>query len=75
MFELYKDMTADVSRTNKALLEESSHATREEYIRKGIGNAFPLRSPESIFNRFKQQISAEVMKYMGITETTDMASE
>jgi hypothetical protein len=32
------------------------------------------RSAESVFNRFKSQISPEVMKYMGITETTDMAS-
>ena len=74
MFELYKDMTADATKTNKTLLEQSSHATREEYIKKGVGTVFPLRSPESIFNRFKQQISAEVMKYMGITETTEMSS-
>jgi hypothetical protein len=32
------------------------------------------RSAESIFNRFKSQISPEDMKYMGITETTSMAS-
>ena len=33
------------------------------------------RSAESVFNRFKSQILPEVMnKYMGITETTDMAS-
>ena len=32
------------------------------------------RCAESIFNRFKSQISPEVMKYMGITETTNMAS-
>ncbi len=31
-------------------------------------------SAESVFNRFKSQISPEVMKYMGITETSDMAS-
>lgn len=74
MFELYKDMIADATKTNQALLEQSSHATREEYIKRGVGNAFPLRSPESIFNRFKQQISAEVMKYMGITETMEMSS-
>jgi hypothetical protein len=74
MFELYKDMIADATKANQALLEPSSHATREEYIKRGVGNAFPLRSPELIFNRFKQQISAEVMKYMGITETTEMSS-
>lgn len=29
---------------------------------------------QSCFDIFKQQISAEVMKYMGITETTEMSS-
>jgi hypothetical protein len=32
------------------------------------------RSAESVFNRFKSQISPEVMKYMVITESTIMAS-
>ncbi|KAI2509350.1 hypothetical protein MHU86_5103 [Fragilaria crotonensis] len=72
--ELYKNMTVEQTNANKALLEQSSHATREEYLKKGIGNVFPPRSPESIFNRFKGQILAEVMKYMAITETTEMAS-
>ncbi len=74
MFELYKNMTVEQTNANKALLEQSSHATREEHLKKGIGNVFPPRSPESICNRFKGQFSAEVMKYMAITETTEMAS-
>jgi hypothetical protein len=39
-----------------------------------VGVLLSYRSAESIFNRFKSQILPEVMKYMGITETTDMAS-
>ncbi len=40
----------------------------------GVGASLSYRSAEFIFNRFKSQISPEVMKNMGITETTDMAS-
>ena len=74
MFELYKQMINETNATNRTLLEESSNATRDEYIKRGIGIALSHRSADSIWNRFKTQISPEVMKYIGITETTDMAS-
>ena len=75
MFEIYKEIVDEQNSTNRALLEQaSSHATRDEYVKRGIGIALSYRSSDSIFNRFKTQISPEVMKYIGITETTDMAS-
>ncbi|KAI2495200.1 hypothetical protein MHU86_19339 [Fragilaria crotonensis] len=74
MFELYKELIDEQNKANQALLEQSSHGTREEYLKQGVGLSFSHRSAESIFNRFKSQISTEVMKYMGITETTEMAS-
>ena len=74
MFELYKQMINETNATNRTLLEESTNATRNEYIKRGIGTALSHRSADSIWNRFKTQISPEVIKYIGITETTDMAS-
>ena len=74
MFELYKDLINEQNRANQTLLEQSSNATRDEYLKPGVGVSLLYRSAESIFNRFKAQISPEVMKYMGITETTIMAS-
>jgi hypothetical protein len=74
MFELYKELINKQNRTNQTLLEQSSNATHDEYLKRGVGVSLSYRSAESVFNRFKSQISPEVMKYMGITETTDMAS-
>ena len=74
MFELYKELINEQNKANQALLEQSSHGSREEYLKRGVGLSFSHRSAESIFNRFKSQISTEVMKNMGITETTEMAS-
>lgn len=74
MFELYKELINAQNQVNQSLLEQSSNATRDEYLKRGVGVLLSYRSPESVFNRFKSQISPEVMKYMGITETTDMAS-
>jgi hypothetical protein len=74
MFDLYKELINEQNRANQTLLEQSSNATRDEYLKRGVGVSLNYRSAESVFNRFKSQISPEVMKYMGITETTDMAS-
>jgi hypothetical protein len=74
MFELYKDLINEQNRANRTLLEQSSNATRDEYLKRGVGVLLSYCSAEFIFNRFKSQISPEVMKYMGITETTDTAS-
>lgn len=75
MFELYKELINDQNRANQTLLEQSSNATRDEYLKRGVDVSLSYRSAESVFNRFKSQILPEVMnKYMGITETTDMAS-
>ncbi|KAI2490999.1 hypothetical protein MHU86_23567 [Fragilaria crotonensis] len=74
MFDIYTDFTKDHVAADKELLENSSHATHEEYTKKGVGSLFPGRSADSIFNRFKGQIAPEVMKYMGVVETTQMSS-
>ena len=74
MFELYKELINKQNRTNQTLLEQSSNATHDEYLKRGVGVSLSYRSAESVFNRFKSQISPEVMKYMGITKTSDMAS-
>ncbi|KAI2499887.1 hypothetical protein MHU86_14625 [Fragilaria crotonensis] len=74
MFEIYCKFIKEQMDSDKALLERSSEATRDEYARKGVGNLYPDRSGESIYNRFKSAIAPEVMKFMGIHETTDMAS-
>jgi hypothetical protein len=74
MFELFKELINKQNRANLTLLEQSSNATRDEYLKQGVGVLLSYRSAESIFNWFKSQILPEVMKYMGITKTTDMAS-
>ena len=74
MFNIYVSLIKEQSVSDKALLDRSSQATREEYVKKGVGSIYPERSADSIYNRFKGQIAPEVMKYMGIEETTDMAS-
>ena len=74
MFELYKELINEQNQANRTLMEQSSNATRDEYLKRGVGVLLSYRSAESVFNRFKSQISPEVMKFMGITETTDMAS-
>jgi hypothetical protein len=74
MFELYKELINEQNQANRTLMEQSSNATRDEYLKRGVGVSLSYRSAESVFYRFKSQISPEVMKFMGITETTDMAS-
>ena len=74
MFSIYVGFLKDQFASDQALMNRSSQATREEYIKKGVGSIYPERSADSIYNRFKGQIAPEVMKYMGIEETTDMAS-
>ena len=74
MFDIYVALIKEQTASDTALLERSSQVTREEYIRKGVGAMYPDRSPDSIYNRFKGQIAPEVMKFMGIEETTDMGS-
>jgi hypothetical protein len=74
MFDIYVALIKEQTASDKALLERSSQATYEEYTKKGVGGMYPDRSADSIYNRFKGQIAPEVMKYMGIEETTDMGS-
>lgn len=74
MHDIYMDFIKEHVAADKKLLMQSSHATREEYIRKGVGRLFPKRSADSIYTRFKSQIAAEVMKFMGIVKTTKMCS-
>ena len=74
MLELYSRFIKEQMEADKALLERSSEATREEYMMKGVGVRYPDRSADSIYYRFKGIIAPEVMKFMGIHETTDMAS-
>jgi hypothetical protein len=74
MFELYKELINEQNQANQTLLEQLSNATRDEYLKQGVGVSLSYRSAKSVFNRFKSQILPEVMKYMGITKTTDIAS-
>jgi hypothetical protein len=74
MFDIYVALIKEQTASDKALLERSSQVTYEEYTKKGVGWIYPDRSADSIYNRFKGQIAPEVMKYMGIEETTDMGS-
>lgn len=74
MLSLYTQFINEQMEADNALLERSSEATREEYILKGVGVKYPDRSADSLYYRFKNIIAPEVMKFMGIHETTDMAS-
>ncbi len=74
MFAIYCEFIKEQMESDKALLERSSEATRDEYVRKGVGTLYPDRSGETIYYRFKSAIAPEVMKFMGIYETTDLAS-
>ncbi|KAI2513051.1 hypothetical protein MHU86_1343 [Fragilaria crotonensis] len=59
MFELYKELINEQNRANQTLLEQLSNVTRDEYLKRGVGVSLSYRSPESVFNRFKSQISPE----------------
>ena len=74
MLELYKELINEQNRVNQTLLKQLSNATRDEFLKRGVGASLSYRSAESIFNRFKSQILPEVIKYIGTTETTNMAS-
>jgi hypothetical protein len=72
MHEIYTNLIKDQTAADKALLSRSSTATQEEYIKQGVGAVYCDRPIDSIYNRFKGQIAPEVMKYIGIEETTAM---
>jgi hypothetical protein len=60
----------------RTLLDTSSSSiTRDGYAQVGIsGIPFHDRSPDSIYSRFKDKISPEVSKFLGIEDTTDKPS-
>lgn len=62
MHAIYVKLVKEQNEADKDLLKQSSVATSEEYIKKGVGVMFSDRSSDSIFNRFKVQIAPEVMK-------------
>jgi hypothetical protein len=72
MHTIYFKLVKEQNEADKDLLKQSSVATSEEYIKKGVGVMFSDRTSDSIFNRFKVQIAPEVTKYMGACETTQM---
>ena len=69
MHAIYVKLVKEQNEADKDLLKQSSVATSEEYIKKGVGVLFSDRTSDSIFNRFKVQIAPEGMKYMGVCET------
>ena len=48
MFEIYCKFIDAQMESDKALLERSSEATRDENVRKGVGTLYPDRSGDSI---------------------------
>jgi hypothetical protein len=48
MLEMYCKFIEAQMESDKALLEQSSEATRHEYVRKGVGTLYPDRSGDSI---------------------------
>jgi hypothetical protein len=50
MCEIYCKFIEAQMELDKALLEQSSEATRDEYVRKGVGTLYPNRSGDSIYN-------------------------
>jgi hypothetical protein len=74
MQEVYTQLLNKRMEDDAEILASSSQVTREEYIKQGLGQHYADRTPDSLYNRFKSQIAPDVMRYMGIHETTDMAS-
>ncbi|KAI2511321.1 hypothetical protein MHU86_3103 [Fragilaria crotonensis] len=54
MFALYKDLINKQNRANRTLTEQSSNATRDEYLKQGVAVSLCYRSAESVFNSFTQ---------------------
>jgi hypothetical protein len=71
MFDIYVALTKEQTACDKALLERSSQLTQEDDMKKGGGMTYPDRSADCVHNYFKGQIAPEVLKYMGIKETTN----
>jgi hypothetical protein len=75
MLTLYNRFAKEQIEKDQAILDKCSSISREEYIKNGMGKHIPLdRSFDSIYYRFKSILAPDVMKFMGIMETTDMAS-
>jgi hypothetical protein len=76
MLEIYNDFIAEQEEKDKAMLDQSSQSTQEEYARKGVGkeDLYAERTPDLLYYRFKTILAPDVMKFMGIHETTEMAS-
>jgi hypothetical protein len=67
MLKLYNGFAKEQIEKDQAILDKCSAITREEYIKNGM--------VKHIYYRFKSILTPEVMKFMGIMETTeDMAS-
>ncbi len=62
MSDIYVALIKEQSASDKAVLERSSQATQEEYIKKGVGAIYPERSADFIYNCFKGRIAPEAMK-------------
>ena len=60
MFDVYVAWSQSAS--DKPVLEQSSQATQEEYMKKGVCAIYPEHSADSIHNHLKGQIAPEVMK-------------
>ncbi len=72
MLELYKELVNKQNRANQ-ILEQLSNASRDEYLKRGVGASLSYLSAESIFNRFKSQILPEVIPtwpLVGVWTTT-----
>ena len=50
MFDIYVALIKEQTVSDMALLEQSSQATQEEYIKKGVGAMYPDRSADSMYN-------------------------
>jgi len=73
LFHIYKELTPDHMHKDQQLINASSVSTCQEYLKEGIGIKFPERESKHILSRF-HKISRDGLKFMGIQETTDIAS-
>ena len=75
MLTLYNRLSKEQIEKDQAILDKCSAITWEEYFKNGMGKHIPSdRTFDSIYYRFKSILAPGVMKFMGIMETTDMAS-
>ena len=63
MHNIYMDFIKEHVAAEKRLLMQSSHATREEYIKKGVGRFFPKRSADSIYATREEYIKKGVGRF------------